>query len=250
MTVAENILFAAHGTPDEKLSRLRENLSRFNLDGLEKVYPDKLSGGQQQRVAFARILSSHAEFLLLDEPLSALDYFLRRRLELELAEVFKLYGMTILVSHDGGEVFRLSDRVAVMNSGKIEAIGSSHEIFRRPPTLAAARLTACRNISAAKKISEHELFAEDWALTLCAQKIPDDLKFVGIREDSLSDDDGENIFPFKVVRIVEDVAAYDILIRGDGTELVWRADKSQCRFNVDDEIFLRLPPEKIFLLNR
>ena len=249
MTVAENILFAAVGTRDEKLSRLRENLSRFNLDGLEKVYPDKLSGGQAQRVAFARILSSHAEFLLLDEPLSALDNFLRRRLELELAEVFKFYGAASLVSHDGGEVFRLAQKVAVMNAGKIEAVGTAQEIFARPPTLTAARLTGCRNISAARKISDNQFFAEDWGLTLSAQKIPDDLRFAGIREDSLSTDADENNFAFEVVRVVEDIAAFDVFVRGEGAPLVWHVNKTH-RPNIGDEIFLRLPSEKIFLLNR
>ena len=249
MTVAENILFAAVGTPDEKISRLRENLARFKLDGLEKVYPDKLSGGQAQRVAFARILASHAEFLLLDEPLSALDNFLRRQLESELAQVFKFYGAAILVSHDGGEVFRLAKKVAVMNAGKIEAIDTAQKIFTRPPTLTAARLTGCRNISAARKISDNKFFAEDWALTLSANKIPDDLRFAGIREDFLSTDAGENIFPFKVVRVVEDIAAFDVVVRGEGAPLVWRTNKNR-RPNIGDEIFLCLPPEKIFLLTR
>ena len=81
MTVAENILFAAVGTEAERLKKLQENLARFELTGLEKSYPHELSGGQQQRVAFARILTSHAEILLLDEPFSALDGFLKWRLK-------------------------------------------------------------------------------------------------------------------------------------------------------------------------
>ena len=248
MTVAENILFAAVGSRDEKLSRLRENLSRFKLNGLEDVFPDKLSGGQAQRVAFARVLASHAEFLLLDEPLSALDNFLRRRLELELAEVFKSYGAAILVSHDGGEVFRLADTVAVVNAGKVEAVGSAHEIFTNPPTLTAARLTGCRNISAAKKIADDKLFADDWGLTLSAKKIPDGLKFVGIRADSLTVDAGENFFTFEVAAVVEDVDAVDVLVRGEGRPLVWRVDKKQ-RPLVGDKINLRVPSNEIFLLN-
>ncbi|MBR1805981.1 MAG: ATP-binding cassette domain-containing protein [Selenomonadaceae bacterium] len=254
MTVAENILFAAVGSRDEKLSRLRENLSRFKLDGLENVFPDKLSGGQAQRVAFARVLASHAQFLLLDEPLSALDNFLRRRLELELAEVFKSYGAAILVSHDGGEVFRLADRIAVIDAGKVEAVGSAREIFTHPPTLTAAKLTGCRNISAAKKIADDKLFADDWGLTLIAKKIPDDLKFVGIRADSLSTDAGENFFTFEVAAVVEDIDAFDVIVRREGKSLVWRVDEKQCvmrnakcAINVGDEINLSLPTDKIFL---
>ena len=131
MTVAENILFAAIGTRDEKLFKLKENLARFKLDGLENSYPHELSGGQAQRVAFARVLASHAELLLLDEPFSALDSHLKWQLERELNEVLKIYGAAILVSHDRAEVFRLADRVSVINAGKIEALGTKH---RRKPT--------------------------------------------------------------------------------------------------------------------
>ena len=248
MTVAENILFAAVGSRDEKLSRLRENLSRFKLNGLEDVFPDKLSGGQAQRVAFARVLASHAEFLLLDEPLSALDNFLRRRLELELAEVFKSYGAAILVSHDGGEVFRLANRIAVINAGKVEAVGTAREIFTRPPTLTAARLTGCRNISVAKKIADDKIFADDWQLTLSAKKIPDGLKFVGIRADSLSTDAGENFFTFEVDAVVEDVDAFDVIVRRAGKQLIWRVKKNR-RPQVGDKINLRVPSNEIFLFN-
>ena len=246
MTVAENILFAAVGSRDEKFLRLRENLSRFKLDGLEDVFPDKLSGGQAQRVAFARVLASHAQFLLLDEPLSALDNFLRRQLELELAEVFKSYGAAILVSHDGGEVFRLADTVAVVNAGKVEAVGSAREIFTHPPTLTAARLTGCRNISVAHKIADDKLFADDWGLTLTARKITDGLKFVGIRADSLSTDAGENFFTFEVAAVVEDVDAFDVIVRRDGKSLVWRVDKNR-RVDVGDKVNLRVPADEIFL---
>ena len=105
MTTAENILFAAVGTDEEKQRKLRENVERFKLSGLEASYPWQLSGGQQQRVAFARILSSGAEILLLDEPFSALDSYLKWQLELEFDMVFAAYdNSAILVSHDRGEV--------------------------------------------------------------------------------------------------------------------------------------------------
>ena len=84
MTVAQNITFAATG---DKLAKLKQNIERFQLRGLENAYPSKLSGGQCQRVALARVLASHAEFLLLDEPFAALDSFLKWQLELELAQI-------------------------------------------------------------------------------------------------------------------------------------------------------------------
>lgn len=250
MTVAENILFAAVGMQDEKISKLKENLSRFKLDGLEKSYPHELSGGQAQRVAFARVLASHAEILLLDEPFSALDSHLKWQLELELAEVFKIYGAAILVSHDRTEVFRLADKVAVINAGKLEASGTKQEIFQRPPTKAAAFLTGCQNISAAKKIADDKIFAEDWQLTLTAKKIPDDLKFIGIHAHALEPqfDSGENIFSFEIVSVIEEPLNFVVTLRTDKNALPlrWQVDKN-FRHAID-EIYMQLPANKIIFL--
>ncbi len=255
MTVAENILFAAVGTRDEKNFKLKENLSRFKLGGLENSYPRELSGGQQQRVAFARILASHAEILLLDEPFSALDSYLKWQLELELAEVFKAYGESaILVSHDRNEVFRLADKVAVLNAGKLDALGSVHDIFNRPQTVATALLTGCKNISVARKIADDKIFADDWQLTLTAKKIPDDLKFIGIRAHHLEQTStaGENIFRFEVAQVVEDTFSYIVMIRvtNSAQMIRWEVDKNFWREIAGDELFLHIPADKIILLNR
>ena len=247
MTVAENILFAAVG---DKFSKLKENISRFKLDGLENSYPHELSGGQSQRVAFARILASHAEILLLDEPFSALDSHLKWQLEFELAEVFKHCGAAILVSHDRDEIFRLADKIAVLNAGKIEALGTKHEIFQRPPTAVAARLTGCKNISAAKKISAEKIFAEDWQLTLSAKKIPDDLKFIGIRAHDLEQNfSGENIFQFEVAAVVEEPVNFVVTVKNSqGEPLFWQIEKTFWRGEIGEKIFVRLPAEKIIFM--
>ncbi|MBQ7453557.1 MAG: ATP-binding cassette domain-containing protein [Selenomonadaceae bacterium] len=251
MTVAENILFAASGNTSEKIFKLQENLSRFKIKGLENSYPHELSGGQAQRVALARVLASHAELLLLDEPFSALDSHLKWQLELELAEVLKIYGAAILVSHDRDEVFRLTDKVAVINAGKLEAIGSKHEIFLQPPTVAAALLTGCQNISAAKKITDDKIFAEDWRLTLTAKKIPDDLKFIGIhaRDLAQASEMGENIFSFEVVNIIEEPQSFIVTVQSaDAEPLRWQVVKNFWRGAIGDKVSVCLPADKILLL--
>ncbi|MBR1419496.1 MAG: ATP-binding cassette domain-containing protein [Selenomonadaceae bacterium] len=250
MTVAENILFAAVG---DKKSKLRENLERFELIGLENSYPHELSGGQQQRVAFARILTSHAEILLLDEPFSALDSFLKWRLELELEKVFESYGNSaILVSHDPNESFRLSDKIAVMDRGRISEMNSKQEIFKNPRTAASAILTGCKNISAAKKISENQIYAEDWKITLTLnKKIPDDLKFIGIRSDSFeyTFTDTENIFDFEVVKEIEDTVSCIIMVRA-GDELIrWEVQKDLWNEIRSEKIHVKIPADKIILMN-
>ncbi len=177
MTVAQNITFAATG---DKLSKLKQNIERFQLHGLENAYPNQLSGGQSQRVAIARVLASHAEFLLLDEPFSALDSYLKWQLELELAELLKHYGGAILVTHDCGEVFRLSDKVAVLHDGLISIIDSTRELFLNPKTLQAAILTGCK-VSRARKVAADTVLAVDWNQTLHADNVPDDFNFVAVR---------------------------------------------------------------------
>ena len=254
MTVAENILFAAVGTQEGKIAALKENISRFKLNGLENSYPWELSGGQQQRVAFARILASHAEILFLDEPFSALDSYLKWQLELELVGILKSYnGAAILVSHDRGEVYRLANRIAVMNRGKIEAVNTRHELFSNPATVATTLLTGCKNISPARKISDDKIWAEDWQLTLTHKKIPDDLKFIGIRAHFLeySEAAGENTFRMEVAQVVEDTFSYIVMVRAEASAQMirWEVDKNFWREISADKIYLRIPAEKIILLN-
>lgn len=252
MTVAENITFAASGSREEKIQKLQENIKRFKLTGLEDVYPEKLSGGQRQRVALARIMSSPAEFLLLDEPFSALDSYLKWQLDTELAAILKSYGKAaILVSHDRNEVFRLADRVAVLNSGKVEAMGSKHEVFAKPPTIAVARLTGVKNISAAKKISDDTIFAEDWQMSLPCRNIPDGLKAIGIRARDLekATEAGADSFGVQILRVTETESSFALTIRVTETEddarsLQWEVDKN-FPLGTSEKIFLRLPADKI-----
>lgn len=183
MTVEKNIAVGLKGTKQENQSRVREMVQRFRLEGLEDRLPGELSGGQQQRVALARIMAYEPEVILLDEPFSALDMFLKDRLQQELMEMLRDYeGTIIMVSHDRDEIYRFSEDLVIMDQGKVVTSGKTKEIFQNPWKVEAARLTGCKNISRAKRQGEHALTALDWGVELCTeQKIPEGVTHVGFR---------------------------------------------------------------------
>ncbi|MDH5610215.1 MAG: ATP-binding cassette domain-containing protein [Cyclobacteriaceae bacterium] len=128
MTVRENLAFALPKKGDHRI--LDELTEIMELGGLEHRKPSQLSGGQQQRVALARALAKKPQLLLLDEPLAALDQGMRLRVQDYLLDVHRRYGLTtLLVSHDMGEVFRLSNRVLTLEKGRILRQGSPSEVF-------------------------------------------------------------------------------------------------------------------------
>ncbi|MBD2663637.1 spermidine/putrescine ABC transporter ATPase subunit [Richelia sinica FACHB-800] len=116
-------------------SRVTEALKLVKMESLRSRFPHQLSGGQQQRVALARALVNRPAVLLLDEPLGALDLKLRKEMQVELSNLHKDLGLTfIMVTHDQEEALSLSDRIAVMNQGKIEQIGTPSEVYEHPTT--------------------------------------------------------------------------------------------------------------------
>ena len=133
LTVLENICFSLKRSDREGQAYARGLMERFYLTEVADSYPAILSGGQQQRTAMARMLAARPEVLLLDEPFSALDSFLRREMEREVREVLKSFGgVSILVSHNKEEIRRLTQRCMVMEQGKIAELGRTEEIFARP----------------------------------------------------------------------------------------------------------------------
>jgi len=136
MTVFQNLAFGLQlrHTPREEIrQRVREVLSLVRLSGMEDRYPRQLSGGQQQRVALARALVLRPRVLLLDEPLSNLDAKLREEMRFEIRELQRQLRITaIYVTHDQAEALVLSDRIAVLNEGRLVQLGSPEEIYQRP----------------------------------------------------------------------------------------------------------------------
>ncbi|MEU8797043.1 ABC transporter ATP-binding protein [Spirillospora sp. NPDC048819] len=150
MSVFENVAFGLRrrGVPKADITRrVAEMLGIVDLAGRERRRPAELSGGQQQRVALARALVNRPSALLLDEPLGALDLKLRQAMQVELKRIQREVGITfVYVTHDQGEALTMSDRIAVMNDGLIEQLGTPREIYEHPATRFVAGFIGTSNL--------------------------------------------------------------------------------------------------------
>ncbi|MBV9390042.1 MAG: molybdate ABC transporter permease subunit [Chroococcidiopsidaceae cyanobacterium CP_BM_ER_R8_30] len=189
MSVAQNIAFGLQHLPKTVRSqRVNQQMALMQLQAFGDRYPHQLSGGQQQRVALARALSTEPEALLLDEPFSALDTYLRAQVERQLSETLATYsGVTLFVTHNLEEAYRLCENLMVMSSGQPIAFDSKHRIFEHPRTRHVAQLTGCKNFSRAVALSRDTIAATDWGINLqVVEAIPDGLADVGIRAHQLN----------------------------------------------------------------
>ncbi|HEU5490494.1 MAG TPA: ABC transporter ATP-binding protein [Gaiellaceae bacterium] len=152
LTVAANVGF---GLPRrERAKRVPELLGLARLEGLESRYPHELSGGQQQRVALARALAPAPELVLLDEPWSNVDPFLRESLRAEVADIIRPLGVTVLlVTHDREEAFSLADRIALMRDGAIVQEGTAEELYFAPASRWAAEFVGAANVLSGRVVA-------------------------------------------------------------------------------------------------
>ena len=181
MDVYDNIAFGPvvkrQIDKSEISERVKKVLDLVELSGLEERRIAQLSGGQQQRVAIARALINEPSVLLLDEPLGALDLRLRLQMQIELKALQQRVGTTfIYVTHDQGEAITMSDRIAVINEGKVEQLASSEEIYSRPKTKFVAQFIGDTNLLHGKVagIDEHNVYIDCEGVQVCA--VPDPSK--------------------------------------------------------------------------
>jgi molybdate transport system permease protein len=254
LTVRENIGF---GLRDERDARVAHWARRVQVEALLERYPGELSGGQRQRVALARVLAMEPEALLLDEPFTALDPHLRRQMEEQLRSVLAQWtGATVFVTHDRNEAFRLCERLVVLTGGRVEAAGGRAELFANPGTLAAARVTGCRNLARMERAGEDTIRVPGWGCTLKLQApAGEGAAHVGIRAHHVEfcAAQGENTVECRLARAVESPFEVTLHLRPEGSsegrlEADLALEKWAALQAEPQPWTVRLPPERLLIL--
>lgn len=238
MTVEENIGAGIKEKGEDRRKKIRGMIERFQLEGLEKRLPGELSGGQQQRTALARILVCEPEMILLDEPFSALDVYLKDQMQRELMEMLKEYeGTVLLVSHSRDEIYRMSEEVLIMDTGRIAGQGKTREIFENPRKKVTARLTGCKNIADVREDGESGLIAPAWGLKLPIKtKNIQGVKAAAIRAHEFTAEKTEEALCFPVLNplVTEDMFEYNISFQtapDAEKRLDWKVSKYLWKYN-------------------
>lgn len=193
LSVFDNVAFGLRDMTSEARRRhVWSWLESTDLVPFAHRYPGELSGGQAQRAALARALATTPELLLLDEPFAALDSHLKSRIEQRVAEAVRSFpGVSVLVTHNLEEAFRIADDLIVLDQGRVVATGPKHEVFAQPGNLATATLTGCKNIAPCTRLSSRQVEVAGWGCRLELPRDVADATHIGVRAHhiKLSDSD-------------------------------------------------------------
>ena len=258
MTVKDNIKCGFRGEKGTQDAKVADFVKRYHLDGLENRYPFQLSGGQQQRVALARMMIGEPEAILLDEPFSALDGYLKDTLQKDMEDFLKQYqGDMIMVTHSRDEAFRFCKELMLLKDGRTLTFGDTRHLFEQPGLLEVARLTGCKNNSRARKLGAYEIEAIDWGINLhTIQEVPDDITHVAIRGHWMqpAETSGQNTVPFEVQDYIETTFEHQYLVKCPNVDtdavLWWMRPKPNFQLDPRANLpkYLYLPPEHLMLL--
>ena len=257
MTVEQNILCALkkEKDPAARKAACGSALRAMRLEELAHRLPSELSGGQQQRAALARILAGRPRILMLDEPFSALDSYLREEVEGEVGSLLSNFdGTALLVTHDRNEAYRLCREMIVMDSGEVLRAGTTKEVFADPRRLTAARLTGCKNILPCVRVDEHHVRLTGWGRELTVTlPVPEGCCAVGIRAHDFAPEaaDGENRMPVQVGASSENPFEWNVICTAadDAGKLWWKVSKTTLSSPPPQApAYLRVAPENIMPL--
>jgi len=263
LTVAENVGFGlSRLARAERVMRVQSQLQRMQIAELADRYPSEISGGQRQRTAIARCLAIEPDALLFDEPFAALDPHLRRQMEEQLRETLAEYGgAVVFVTHDMEEAFRFCTDLLVLDGGRVIARGPKHQLFERPQTVVAARLTGCKNIVPARWIAADRIAVDGWECELqTALPVPEGLTHLGMRSHQVRfgpEARGENVFPCWLVSSSEAPHEMTLYLRLHAPPQL--GDKPHLQADVPKDLWrvliaqpqpwsIQLAPERLLLL--
>ncbi|MFL5061389.1 MAG: ABC transporter ATP-binding protein [Xanthobacteraceae bacterium] len=261
-TVFENVVFGLkiRKVPAAQARRkVEETLALVNLAALEQRYPNELSGGQQQRVALARSLVVEPEILLLDEPLSNLDANLREEMRFEIRRLHEAFGITTLyVTHDQAEAMVISDRVAVLEQGRLAQVGVPEDLFRRPQSRFVAEFIGKTNIVEATATGADTVARGTWRLRVGDKNLtPGAAALVSIRPHEIrlaapaGSARGDNVFAGTVRRASYLGAAVEYQVTVDGADVTLRVTAPVApRFSGGDAVILAVDPASCVALRR
>lgn len=269
LTVRENIEFGLRMKkmpPAEMKQRVDWDISITSLQGMEDRKPAQLSGGQRQRVALARAIVCEPKVLLLDEPLSALDAKLRTQMRAELKNLQKRLGITfIFVTHDQEEALSMSDRIAVMNKGRVEQIGTAAEIYHHPRTEFVASFIGETNIVEAEVLEVREgklLCRLEGGLDLWIRgndSLPGSKMLVSVRPEKIhlhraQPPGADNVFRARITSEVFKGAVDDMTLVTDGglelEALLANEGADAPEFHEGEQVWCSVHPQDISLLTR
>ena len=257
MTVEQNILCALkkEKDPAARKAACGSALRAMRLEELAHRLPSELSGGQQPRAALARILAGRPRILMLDEPFSALDSYLREEVEGEVGSLLSNFdGTALLVTHDRDEAYRLCREMIVMDSGEVLRAGTTKEVFADPRRLTVARLTGCKNILPCVRVDEHHVRLTGWERDLTVTlPVPEGCCAVGIRAHDFAPEaaDGENRMPVQVGASSENPFDWNVICTAadDAGKLWWKVSKTTLSSPPPQApAYLRVAPENIMPL--
>jgi spermidine/putrescine transport system ATP-binding protein len=264
LNVRDNIAFGLKmkkiDAPELK-QRVADAVAMVGLAGLEQRKPSQLSGGQRQRVALARALVCRPKVLLLDEPLAALDAKLRRAMQIELKRLQQQVGITfVFVTHDQDEAMVMSDRIAVVNHGKIEQIGSATSIYHRPATRFVADFLGQTNLLAAEIVKQNGdevqlLLAGEIHVTIAAAIVPTGsgplLASIRPEKIRISRDGGEGALPAIIEEELFRGPTAQITLKSPAGQLLTAMianDSSSPSRRRGDSVFYKIDAEDVVLL--
>ena len=228
MTVEQNVLCGLkhEKNREARQKRCAEMLRALRLEPLARQYPAQLSGGQQQRTALARILVGRPSLLMLDEPFSALDSYLREEVESEVGALLDAFaGTALLVTHNRDEAYRLCPKMIVMDKGQVLRNGTTKEVFADPRTCTAAQLTGCKNILPCTRLDAHTVRLSGWEIPLrLTAEVPEHCTAIGVRAHDFAPcaPDAENALPVRVLSSSENPFDWNLICGSpDGSARLW-----------------------------